>query len=150
MFLGPALISLKSKKQHYWSHPLNQSIIWLHGLLVELGFPKMLPHLFMMTTLDHRVDANMVLHECTKNIEVGCHYIWEILNAHLFLFMSHPNFSLQSSFPRLYPTSVSWSATSFWRRQQRILTLFCFRIHVVYIIYLSNIEYQLSCFWFIN
>ena len=53
-------------------------IVWLHGLLSELGFPATNPTpLHGDNTSAIQIDANPVYHEWTKHIEVDCHYIRE-------------------------------------------------------------------------
>jgi hypothetical protein len=61
MFLGDSLISWKSKKQDRVSKSSTESkyramsaacseVVWLRGLLAEIGFPKLLLLFFMLTT----------------------------------------------------------------------------------------------------
>jgi hypothetical protein len=87
MFLGSSLISWKSKKQARVSKSSTESeyramsaacseIIWLRGLLAELGFPQTEPtSLYADNTSAIQIVANPVFHERTKHIEVDCHSI---------------------------------------------------------------------------
>ncbi|XP_031106083.1 uncharacterized protein LOC116010707 [Ipomoea triloba] len=53
-------------------------IVWLCGILSELGFLPIDPTpLHGDNTSSIQIDANLVYHECTKHIEVNCHYIKE-------------------------------------------------------------------------
>ena len=53
-------------------------IVWLRGLLSELGFPPTNPTLLHGdNTSAIQIVANPVYHERTKHIEVDCHYIRE-------------------------------------------------------------------------
>jgi hypothetical protein len=87
MFLGPALISWKSKKQDRVSKSSTESeyramsqacseIFWLQGLLAELGFRQDTPTpLHGDNTSAIHLSANPIFHERTKHIEVDCHFI---------------------------------------------------------------------------
>ena len=89
MFLGDALISWKCKKQDQVSKYSTEAeyramstacseIIWLRGLLDELGFSQ--PHptpLHADNTSAIQIATNPIYHECTKHIEVDCHSIGE-------------------------------------------------------------------------
>jgi len=51
-------------------------IIWLRGLLAELGFPQTEPtSLYADNTSTIQIVANPAFHERTKHIEVDCHSI---------------------------------------------------------------------------
>jgi hypothetical protein len=51
-------------------------IIWLRGLLAELGFPQTEPtSLYADNTSVIQIVTNPVFHERTKHIEVDCHSI---------------------------------------------------------------------------
>ena len=89
MFLGDALLSWKSKKQtrvskssteseyHAMSYACSE-IVWLRGLLGELGFSQSDPTpLYADNTSAIQIVANPVFHERTKHIEVDCQYIRE-------------------------------------------------------------------------
>ena len=53
-------------------------IMWLHGLLSELGFPSSNPTpLHGDNTNVIQIAMNLVYNERTKHIEVDCHYIRE-------------------------------------------------------------------------
>uniref|UniRef100_A0A1S8ACK4 Cysteine-rich RLK RECEPTOR-like protein kinase n=1 Tax=Citrus limon TaxID=2708 RepID=A0A1S8ACK4_CITLI len=89
MFLGDALISWKCKKQDSVSKSSTEAeyrsmsaacseIIWLRGLLTELGFSQHQPTpLHADNTSAIQIAANPVYHERTKHIEVDCHSIRE-------------------------------------------------------------------------
>ena len=91
VFLGDALISWKCKKQDRVSKSSMEAeyramsaacseIVWLRGLLSELGFPPTNPTpLHGDNTSAIQTAANPVYHERTKHIEVDCHYIREAL-----------------------------------------------------------------------
>ena len=51
-------------------------IIWLCSLLIELRFPQVKPTpLHFDNTSVIQIVANPIYHECTKHIEVDCHFI---------------------------------------------------------------------------
>ena len=89
VFLEDALISWNCKKQEYVSKSSTKAeykaksaacskIVWLDGLLSELGFPPTNPTpLHGDNTSAIQIVANPVYHERTKHIEVDCHYIRE-------------------------------------------------------------------------
>ena len=89
IFLGDALISWKCKTQDCVSKSSMEAeyramsaarfeIVWLRGLISELGFPPTDPTpLHGDNTSAIQIDANSIYHECTKHIEVDCHYIRE-------------------------------------------------------------------------
>ena len=93
MFLGTSLVSWKSKKQDRVSKSSTESeyramssacseIVWLRGLLGELGFPqKGSTPLHADNTSAIQIAANPVFHERTKHIEVDCHSIRESYDA---------------------------------------------------------------------
>jgi len=93
MFLGNPLVSWKSKKQDQVSKSSTESeyramfsayseIIWLRGLLGELGFPQVEPTpLHANNPSAIQIAANPVFHERTKHIEVDCHSIHEAYDA---------------------------------------------------------------------
>nr|XP_027190495.1 uncharacterized protein LOC105851382 [Cicer arietinum] len=106
MFLGSSLISWKSKKQSRVSKSSTESeyramstacseIIWLPGLLSELGFPQTEPtSLYADNTSVIQIVANPVFHERTKHIEVDCHSIKEAYDNHV-ISLPHVNTQLQ-------------------------------------------------------
>lgn len=106
MFLGNSLISWKSKKQDRVSKSSTESeyramsaacseIVWLRGLLVELGFFQSNPTpLHADNTSAIQIAANPVFHERTKHIEVDCHYIRETLDTHI-ISLPHISTTLQ-------------------------------------------------------
>nr|KYP38426.1 Retrovirus-related Pol polyprotein from transposon TNT 1-94 [Cajanus cajan] len=87
MFLGNAPISWKCKKQDSVSKSSTEAeyramsvacseIIWLRGLLTELGLSQAQPTpLHVDNTSAIQIAANPVYHERTKHIEVDCHSI---------------------------------------------------------------------------
>ena len=99
MFLGDSLISWKSKKQVRVSKSSTESkyramsaacseIVWLHGLLVELGFSQSnSTPLHAYNTSAIQITANPVYHEHTKHIEVDYHFIQKLWTLVLYLFL---------------------------------------------------------------
>jgi len=106
VFLGNSLVSWKSKKQHRVSKSSTESeyramsfacseIIWLRGLLGELGFPQVeLTPLHADNTSVIQIAANPVFHERTKHIEVDCHSIRETYDARV-ISLPHISTTLQ-------------------------------------------------------
>ncbi|KAH0648566.1 hypothetical protein KY285_033814 [Solanum tuberosum] len=92
MFLGESLISWKSKKQDRVSKSSTEAeyrsmstacseVVWLRGLLAEIGFPQSHPTpLHADNTSAIQIATNPVFHERTKHIEVDCHYIREAVD----------------------------------------------------------------------
>jgi hypothetical protein len=107
MFLGTSLIFWKSKKQDRVSKSSTESeyramsstcfeIVWIRGLLTELGFPPNAPTpLHADNTSVVRITANPVFHERTKHIEVDCHSIREAYDARL-ISLPHISTDLQT------------------------------------------------------
>ena len=95
MFLGDSLISWKSKKQARVSKSSTESeyrvmfaacseIVWLRGILSELGFSQPDPTpLYANNTSAIQIAANPVYHEGTNYIKVGYHSIREALDSHI-------------------------------------------------------------------
>lgn len=93
MFLGDALISWRCKKQDRVSKSSTEveyramstacsEIVWLRGLLAELGFPQTTSTpLHADNTGAIQIATNPVFHERTKHIEVDCHSIRDILES---------------------------------------------------------------------
>jgi hypothetical protein len=108
MFLGNFLVSWKSKKQDRVSKSSTESeyrvmssacyeIIWLRGLLGELGFPQVEPTpLHADNTSAIQIAANPVFHERTKHIEVNCHSIREAYDARVISHL-HISTTLQTA-----------------------------------------------------
>lgn len=70
-------------------------IIWLHGLLVELGYPQTEPtSLYTDNTSVIQIVANPIFHERTKHIEVDCHSICDAYDDRLIA-LPHVNTHLQ-------------------------------------------------------
>jgi hypothetical protein len=117
MFLGSSLISWKSKKQARVSKSSTESeyramsaacseIIWLRGLLAELGFPQTEPtSLYADNTSAIQIVANPVFHERTKHIEVDCHSIRDAYDDRL-ISLPHVSCKLQIFLPRLFRVHV--------------------------------------------
>ena len=115
MFLGPALISWKSKKQARVSKSSTESeyramstacseIIWLRGLLAELGIPQNdATPLCADNTSAIQIAANPVFHERTKHIEVDCHSIREALDARV---ISLPHVTSQLQLADIFTKAV--------------------------------------------
>ncbi|XP_058742208.1 uncharacterized mitochondrial protein AtMg00810-like [Vicia villosa] len=115
MFLGSALISWKSKKQARVSKSSTESeyramstacseIIWLRGLLAELGIPQGTPTpLYADNTSAIQLAANPVFHERSKHIEVDCHSIREALDDHV---ISLPHVSSQLQLADIFTKAV--------------------------------------------
>lgn len=108
MFIGNSLISWKSKKQDRVSKSSTESeyramssacseILWLRGLLGELGFPQIEPTpLNADNTSAIQIVANPVFHERTKHIEVDCHFIREAYDAGV-ISLPHISSTLQTA-----------------------------------------------------
>jgi len=106
MFLGDSLISWKSKKQDRVSKSSTESeyramstacseIVWLRGLLAEIGFPQSNPTpLHADNTSAIQIATNPVYHERTKHIEVDCHYIREVVDKRVIT-LPHVSSDLQ-------------------------------------------------------
>ncbi|XP_015163281.1 uncharacterized mitochondrial protein AtMg00810-like [Solanum tuberosum] len=89
IFLRESLISWKSKMQDRVSKSSTEAeyrsmftacseVVWLRGLLAEIGFPQSHPTpLHADNTSVIQIATNPVFHERTKHIEVDCHYIRE-------------------------------------------------------------------------
>ena len=59
-------------------------IVWLRGILSELGFSQPDPTpLYADNTSAIQIAANPIYHERTKHIEVDCHSIREALDSHI-------------------------------------------------------------------
>ena len=51
-------------------------VVWLCGILAEIGFPQYHPTpLYDDNTSAIQIATNPIFHEKTKHIEVKCHYI---------------------------------------------------------------------------
>jgi len=108
MFLGNSLVSWKSKKQDQVSKSSTEfeyramssacfEIIWLRGLLGELGFSQVEPtSLHADNTSVIQIAANPVFHERTKHIEVDCHSIHEAYDA-CVIYLLHISTTLQTA-----------------------------------------------------
>jgi len=80
-------------------------IVWLQGLLRELGFPQHIPTpLHADNTSVIQIAINPVFHECTKHIKVDCHYIREALDHNI---LTLPHISTEHQTRCLYKGLVS-------------------------------------------
>lgn len=89
--LGDSLITWKSKKRTTVSRSSAESeyksmtttlseIIWLLGLLRELGLPINQPVImYSDSKATMQIAINPVYHERTKHIEIDCHFIREMI-----------------------------------------------------------------------
>ena len=93
MFLENSLISYNSKKQdrvfksstkfeYRAMSAACSEIVWLYGLLADLGFSQSNPtSLHTDNTSAIYIASNLVFHERTKHIVVDYHYIREALDT---------------------------------------------------------------------
>ena len=107
-FLGDALISWKCKKQDHVSKSSTEAeyramsaacaeIVWLRGLLSELGASQINPtplHADNKSAI--QIASNPVFHERTKHIEVDCHYIRDAF-THGVIELPHVSTNLQTA-----------------------------------------------------
>ena len=87
VYLGDSLISWKCKKQDKLSKSSTEAeycamsaacseILWLHGLLPNIGFPAAgATPFYADTTSGIRITENPIFHEHTKHIEANFHFI---------------------------------------------------------------------------
>ena len=106
MFLGDALIYWRCNKQDRFSKSSIEAeyramstacseIIWLRGLLEELGFSQTTSTpLYADNTSAIQIGTNLVFHERTKHIEVFCHSIRDTLESQV-ISISHISSDLQ-------------------------------------------------------
>ena len=106
MFLGDALISWRCKKQDRVSKSSTEveyramstacsEIVWLRGLLEELGFPQTTSTpLHADNTCAIQIVTNPVFHERTKHIKVDCHSIRDTLESRV-ISLPHISSNLQ-------------------------------------------------------
>jgi len=102
MFLGDSLISWKSKKQAHISKSEYQAmsaacseIVWLCGLLAELGFSQSdSTPLHADNTSAIQIAANPIYHERTKHIEIDYHSIRKVVDTRV-ISLPHVSTNLQ-------------------------------------------------------
>lgn len=118
MFLGPSLISWKSKKHQTVSHSSAESeykamevaireIEWLVNLLKEFMVPQSQPVTFYCdSTAAIRIPNNLVFHERTKHIDLDCHMVrGRILSGLIKTLHVRTDLQLADVFTKpLYPT----------------------------------------------
>ncbi|XP_068650520.1 uncharacterized mitochondrial protein AtMg00810-like [Aristolochia californica] len=87
IFLGNSLVAWKSKKQSVASRSSAEAeyqamattaakLIWFHRLLEELGFPQLsATPMFCDNQSAIQIAKNPIFHECTKHIEIDCHFV---------------------------------------------------------------------------
>ncbi|XP_070677808.1 uncharacterized mitochondrial protein AtMg00810-like [Malus domestica] len=95
IFVGGNLVSWKSKKQSVIARSSAEAeymamattaceLIWLKGLLSELGFPSSQPMTLMCDNqAAMHIASNPIFHARTKHIEVDCHYIRERVQSNI-------------------------------------------------------------------
>ena len=86
-FVGGNIVTWKSKKQQVIARSSAEAeylamasttceLIWLKGLLLDMGFSSSTPMSLMCDNQPAmHIAANPVFHEMTKHIEVNCHYV---------------------------------------------------------------------------
>ncbi|KAL6984948.1 hypothetical protein U1Q18_052628 [Sarracenia purpurea var. burkii] len=80
-------------------------IVWLRGLLAELGFFQSDPTpLHADNTSAIQIAVNPVFHERTKHIEVDCHSIREALDTHV---ISLPHISTDLQLADVFTTAMT-------------------------------------------
>ncbi|KAL0435012.1 UNVERIFIED_CONTAM: Retrovirus-related Pol polyprotein from transposon RE2 [Sesamum radiatum] len=102
IFLGSAIISWKTKKQHTVSKSTAEAkyrsmdsttceLIWIYNLLGDLHFHVRIPIPFLCD--NHaalHIIANPVFHERTKHLEIDCHLLRDIR-----VYIISPNFQVR-------------------------------------------------------
>jgi hypothetical protein len=80
-------------------------VVWLRGLLGEIGFPQTTPTLLHAdNTSAIQIATNPVFHECTKHIEVDCHSISEVVDTHV---ISLPHISTDLQITDVFTKSMT-------------------------------------------
>ncbi|XP_031270507.1 uncharacterized protein LOC116128878 [Pistacia vera] len=95
IFLGKSLISWKSNRQATMSKSFSEAeyqvmasivceVMWLVQLLIELGFPKLIPvPLHCDNQVANHIASNPMFHERTKHVDIDCHIVREQLKLGL-------------------------------------------------------------------
>ena len=80
-------------------------IVWLRGLLEEIGFPQSSPTLLYADNMSAiQIAINPVFHERTKHIEVDCHSIREAMDSHV---ISLPHISTDLQIADVFTKSIT-------------------------------------------
>ena len=122
VFLGSSLISWKCKKQATVSKSSTKAeyramsaacseIVWLHGLLDDLGLPPQSPTPLHVDNLSAvQIASNPVFHERTKHIDVDCHFIREKYQSGL---ISLPHVASQDQIADILTKTLPFARHSF-------------------------------------
>jgi len=78
-----ATVSCSSAEVEYRSLGATTSeLVWLKSLLATVGVFHQRPmHLFCDSQTTLHIANNLVFHECTKHIEIDCHFVRERLHS---------------------------------------------------------------------
>nr|XP_016497889.1 PREDICTED: uncharacterized mitochondrial protein AtMg00810-like [Nicotiana tabacum] len=116
--LGESLISWRSKKQSTVSRSSGEAeyrsmattvveLVWLHGLLEELGMEIDLPmELFCDNKATLQITSHPMYHERIKHIEIDCHFIREKLHQGSRQNMLPAKSKLQTFYLRFWETTA--------------------------------------------
>lgn len=87
VFLGDSFISWKNKKQYVVARSFTDvkhramattttEVVWLRQLFADMGVPLSYPTpMYCDNKNAIQIAHNHVFHECTKHIEVDCHFV---------------------------------------------------------------------------